>query len=801
MPNFLSSINLNQNELQKAVIENYAGNPSGTVSGVDAQMLYDSTNNLVYICEGGTTWVSLSSASGTVTSVSAGNAITITGTASGPIVNHADTSAQSSVNNAGETFIQDVTLDTYGHVTGLASGSVGTYDNYNFWRISDGTTTEAISSQDTLTISGGTNVTASYNATTNILTISSTDNNTTYSAGTGLALTGTVFSLSHLGFEDLVDPNADRIAFWDDSAGAFAWLSAGTNISISGTTISSTNTVTNAFTTIAVAGQSNVVADSTSDTLTFDAGSNITITTDAGTDTLTLSSTDTIDYISAVSFNSGTGNLEFTAVGNAHAANVSLDGRYLTSYTETQTLNDVTTLGATTANAITVGGLTVNGDLTVSGAHTVKLAEEVQMEDSLIVLNSNETGVPSEDAGFVVERGTSTNVAFLWDESADTFVLVSSTETGTTAGDVTIADYEDLRIGGLTTDDFATINGTLKLGTVVNAGVDTDKFLVLDASGNVDFRTGTEVRSDIGAGVGSMSSFNIDADTGTANSITNAETFTIVGGGDVSTSVAANQVTVTFTETYTAHENITAATSANNSGNTFIQDVTVDGNGHVTGLVSTAVSSLDNYQFWRISDGTTTETINSQDTLTITGGGDVTATYTALTNTMEVAFTETYTAHENITAATSINGSGISFIQDVTVDGNGHVTGLASATIRSATTTLTGVVELATDTEASAGTDTTRAVTASGVEQFRADREAVFTISGDATTTAFALTHNFGTRMVMAEIVDFGNAGTGATYETVYADVTRNTDNQVTVTFGAAPSATQDYRVMLRVIA
>ena len=42
------------------------------------------------------------------------------------------------------------------------------------------------------------------------------------------------------------------------------------------------------FSTITVAGQSNVVADSATDTLTLVAGSNITITTDAGTDTITI---------------------------------------------------------------------------------------------------------------------------------------------------------------------------------------------------------------------------------------------------------------------------------------------------------------------------------------------------------------------------------------------------------------------------------------------------------------------------------------------------------------------------------
>lgn len=44
----------------------------------------------------------------------------------------------------------------------------------------------------------------------------------------------------------------------------------------------------NLFSTIAVSGQSNVVADTTSDTLTIVAGTNITITTDAGADSITI---------------------------------------------------------------------------------------------------------------------------------------------------------------------------------------------------------------------------------------------------------------------------------------------------------------------------------------------------------------------------------------------------------------------------------------------------------------------------------------------------------------------------------
>lgn len=45
----------------------------------------------------------------------------------------------------------------------------------------------------------------------------------------------------------------------------------------------------NIFKTISVAGQNNIVADSATDTLTFVAGSNVTITTDSATDTITIS--------------------------------------------------------------------------------------------------------------------------------------------------------------------------------------------------------------------------------------------------------------------------------------------------------------------------------------------------------------------------------------------------------------------------------------------------------------------------------------------------------------------------------
>ena len=84
-----------------------------------------------------------------------------------------------------------------------------------------------------------------------------------------------------------------------DSATDTLTLVAGSNITI--TTNAGTDTITiaaagggtasDSFATIAVAGQSSVVADSATDTLTLAAGTGISITTDAGTDTVTITST------------------------------------------------------------------------------------------------------------------------------------------------------------------------------------------------------------------------------------------------------------------------------------------------------------------------------------------------------------------------------------------------------------------------------------------------------------------------------------------------------------------------------
>ncbi len=76
------------------------------------------------------------------------------------------------------------------------------------------------------------------------------------------------------------------------------------------------------------------------------------------------------------------------------------------------------TIGLPDDVAIT-NNLTVGGNLTVNGTVTAVNTETTTLNDNIIVLNNNEAGTPSQNAGLEVERGTSANVSILWNESSD----------------------------------------------------------------------------------------------------------------------------------------------------------------------------------------------------------------------------------------------------------------------------------------------------------------------------------------------------------------------------------------------
>lgn len=67
------------------------------------------------------------------------------------------------------------------------------------------------------------------------------------------------------------------------------------------------------------------------------------------------------------------------------------------------------------------------------------------LTDPLIRLNSGESGSADKDAGIVIERGSDTNVGIIYDESADQFAVINTSEVGTTSGNVNIASYANIK--------------------------------------------------------------------------------------------------------------------------------------------------------------------------------------------------------------------------------------------------------------------------------------------------------------------------------------------------------------------
>ena len=101
--------------------------------------------------------------------------------------------------------------------------------------------------------------------------------------------------------------------------------------------------------------------------------------------------------------------------------------------------NAAVALHVADGNALFADDVTITGSLTVNGATTTISTTNTLVEDSLIELN---TGASSNanDLGIVMERGSTGNNAIIaWDESADKFTMGTTTATGASTGDLTIA--------------------------------------------------------------------------------------------------------------------------------------------------------------------------------------------------------------------------------------------------------------------------------------------------------------------------------------------------------------------------
>ena len=165
---------------------------------------------------------------------------------------------------------------------------------------------------------------------------------------------------------------------------------------------------------------------------------------------------------------------------------------------------DGTTIGANAAAAGTFttvdtsGNVTVGGDLIVNGTTTTIESTTLSIQDPFIILAKNNSGGDANifDQGLLFNRGSLSNVSFFWDESADEFAFATTaSETGATAGNITIDSYQTLRAGiikantSLDTGAIKALDGTAAITIANTTGVIT-------ASTNLNASAGVDIDAD-----------------------------------------------------------------------------------------------------------------------------------------------------------------------------------------------------------------------------------------------------------------------------------------------------------------
>ena len=94
--------------------------------------------------------------------------------------------------------------------------------------------------------------------------------------------------------------------------------------------------------------------------------------------------------------------------------------------------------------------LTITGDFTVNGSTTTVNSTNTTIDDNLLELNSGASS-NANDSGIIIERGsTGDNAVVMWDESADQFVVGTTTATASSTGNIshTKADFQAAQITG-----------------------------------------------------------------------------------------------------------------------------------------------------------------------------------------------------------------------------------------------------------------------------------------------------------------------------------------------------------------
>ena len=826
---YLVDIDLNTNQLLNVKLQHLSSDPTA----VEGQIFYHSGSNVLKF-HNGTAWISLSSASGDITAVVAGNGLTgganagsatlTVGAGNGITVNTnsvAVTAAQTTITTVTNAALK-LARDTHNFIDfgtdDQIKFTVGTNQAITFKPSGEIEATKfdgaLEGNADTATLAtNSTHVLVSDNETTNEsneLTFVEdaaaggaqrgleSSAKATFNPSTG-KITATGFIGALTGNADTVTTNANLTGHITSSGNAavlgsftIAQLSAAlSNASISGNNTGDQTTVSGSSGTVTSIG--NLTGDVTS--------SNRATTIAAGAVHHGMLAEDIISGQAALTSGlASTDEFMISDAGTVKKMDVSVLQSYLQSgltfTTNTDTNDDVSIAnlktklaGGFAGNAVTIGDsddvvtigndLTVTGDLIVSGDTVTVNTATLSVEDPMIKLASGNNAADAVDTGFYSKynEGSTIKYAGLFrDVSADgnafTFFDGNQAEPTTTVNTSgTGYDLADVVAGNIKAVDGFTGNVSGSAGTVTSIGNLTGHI----TSTNRGTVLGSFTVAQLSAALSNASiSGNNTGDqttvSGSSGTVTNIGS---MNAGDV-TSGGTNNRTLTLGDA-----KVTMAKLANVATDTFIGR-TASGTG-----VPKALSKTEALAILNVEDGATANQSNAEIRTAVEAATDsnvfTDADHSKL-NGIETSATADQSksdieglAIQTVGAITS--GSWTS--TDIAVAHGG--TGASSA---SAARTNLGVA-YASDAQALAGSVDTVVLTPGNL----AARSFKATI-GDGSATAFNIDHGLATRDVIVQLYD------ASSYDTVYAQVVRSLTTRVVVTFNAAP-ATNDIIVLI----
>ena len=580
---------------------------------------------------------------------------------------HQSVSAAASSNNSGRTYIQDILLDSFGHITGIttATETVVNTDVYTTgatFNTSDGVVTFTRNDGNTYTVDiDGRFSTTDYYVTGGTFNTGTGNLRLTRNDGVSIdtSLDGRYLTSHPAVSAASSSDNSGRTYIQDillDQYGHITGITTATETVVNtdtyttgGTTNSTTGLIT--FTkndggtyTTSISGYvstqiANLVdsAPATLDTLKElatalgnDPNFATTIATAIGNKVSKSGDTMTGNLTAPAFIKSGGTSSQFLKADGSVDTNT-----YLTSFSETDTLATVTARGASTATPVTF-----NGNVTLGNSADLTFVDLAGT-------------FPTSGKGFDWTLNNDGARIYAIQPSSDSIDFVFQLRDNATTNDRFVFHVDDYQ--GPAFD---------KYPLIIRGGTEFD--LVDSAL----FVRGTEV-------------------------ITN---------GRVLKNVTGNISMFTNDSGYlTAHPSVTAASSSNNSGRTYIQDIFLDSFGHITGITTATETVVDTNDFIN-------NVVLLGNTLRFTGtggafSGDIDLTPFTVDNntyvtggtfntgngnlrltrndggTIDVSLDGRYlTAHPSVSAASSSNNSGRTYIQDILLDSFGHITGITTAT-------------------------------------------------------------------------------------------------------------------------